>query len=352
MLGGFWIRLIGRLTYIPLILSIPLIVLSGVLGKNYVPSQQVAFMSDLATSSERTWDIYVMDVERHIIDRVTWGPGSERFPAWSPDGKKLAFHSNQRGLDKNVHEFYDLYLIDPDGRNIQVLTENHLPLPDENFPGQGGSSMVAWSPDGTQLGFHTGGGGSNWELAVIDLTTLHVRYLTRDLNNTYGGVNIHFEWSPDGTQVAFSSQRDAIDTGGMDIFLMDLTTGLITRLTDPGVVYNPNNPSPTSEENYPAWSPGGKWIAFVMSRGGLGENIYIMDTDGGNIRPLTDSSYTDGFPVWKPDGSGVVFDSDRKGNITQRQLYIVDLATLTVRQLTDIPASAQAPSWRPAAPAN
>lgn len=341
MLGGHWIRLTARLVFMPMLISGLLVVFSTWLGQNFTETEQVAFMSDIDSpfSEEgEIWNIYVLDVNRHVLDRLTWGKGSKRFPAWSPDGKRIAFHGNQRGVERNVLRFYDMYVVDADGRNLQLLTENHIDVPEDGYPGDAGSSMASWSPDGTRIGFHTGIGGT-WNLAIMEIATQQVRYLTRR-----SGVDIYFEWGPDGERIVFA-RDNATDNYSRDIFTMTLNNRRITQITDRDVVYDPNSPTPISNENYPAWSPNGEFILFSSDQGGIGENLYLMKPDGSNITRLTDATYQDQFPVWKADGSGVAFNSNRAGRYDQ--IFTLDLETLTIRQLTNLDAFALAPSWKP-----
>ncbi len=69
-----------------------------------------------------------------------------------------------------------------------------------------------------------------------------------------------------------------------------------------------------------------------------------MDADGGNIRQLTNHPATDYDPRWLPDGSGILFTSDRSGN---SDIYLLNLADNTLQQLTFHPAEDRAPAWRP-----
>jgi TolB protein len=91
-------------------------------------------------------------------------------------------------------------------------------------------------------------------------------------------------WSPDGNRIAFVSfQNDKFD-----IFVMNISTGEITQVTD----------SP-SADRYPTWSPDGQSIAFTSNRDGNWE-IYIMDLVGNRLIRLTEDPGYDTNPVWSP----------------------------------------------------
>ena len=94
---------------------------------------------------------------------------------------------------------------------------------------------------------------------------------------------------------------------------------------------------------YPTWSPDGKQIAFAAAgRQKVDFDIYVMDADGGNIRPLTDDRATDSDPAWSPDGKQIAFRSGRVGG----GIYVMDANGRNVRRLT-IFQDDQGPTWSP-----
>jgi TolB protein len=81
---------------------------------------------------------------------------------------------------------------------------------------------------------------------------------------------------------------------------MELSTGAVTRLThNKGL------------DDYPAWSPDGKRLAWTSNRRGNFE-IYVMHADGTNPRNATNNPAIDNFPAWTPDGR-LTFVSNRSG---------------------------------------
>jgi TolB protein len=80
---------------------------------------------------------------------------------------------------------------------------------------------------------------------------------------------------------------------------------------------NPQNLTENRNNDWnPSWSPDGKRIAFQSDRKGDLENfdIYVMGADGMNQQKLTNNRAWDGSPSWSPDGERIVFWSDRDGN--------------------------------------
>ena len=86
---------------------------------------------------------------------------------------------------------------------------------------------------------------------------------------------------------------------------------------------------------------GGRKIAFFSNRDGNNE-IYVMDTDGGNLRNLTNSPASDDCPNWSPDSQWIAFSSNRDGN---EEIYIMDADGDNLRKLTNNDAFDAAPDW-------
>jgi Tol biopolymer transport system component len=148
------------------------------------------------------FEIYVVNHDGTGLTRLTGSTSWDTSPAWSPDGKQLAFQSNRDG---NV----EIYAMESDGSNQRRLT--HSPS-DEASP--------AWSPDGRWIAFHSdhkddgnpeiylmpaSGSGSSLAGSSIQLTDIK-------------GWDINPVWSPDGRFLAFYSDR----SGNFEIFIMPL----------------------------------------------------------------------------------------------------------------------------------
>ncbi len=105
-----------------------------------------------------------------------------------------------------------------------------------------------------------------------------------------------------------------------------------------------------SADSDPRWSPDGKRIAFTryMDKEKIqtSSELFIMNADGTHTQRLTHNNVADADPSWSPDGQHLAFTSLRGGKL---DVYVLDVATQTVKQLTGIGDKEQsaAPDWSP-----
>jgi TolB protein len=159
----------------------------------------------------------------------------EESPAWSPDGKWIAFTSTR-------HNNQELYIARPDGKDVKRLTEH-----------SGLDAHPAWSPDGKWIAFTTDRWG-DLELALLEMGSLKVTRLTESR-----GLDDYPAWSPDGKQLAFTTNRD----GNFEIYVVAADGK------------NPRNVTRHAGiDNFPAWTPDGR-LTFVSNRDG-GFDIYVQ----------------------------------------------------------------------------
>jgi len=136
---------------------------------------------------------------------------------------------------------------------------------------------------------------------------------------------------PAGTVlIAFDTGRDGEEN--TEIYVMDTQGENLRNLT--------NHPAGDAS---PAWSPDGATIAWISNREG-NYDIYTMTADGTNVRRLTDDPEADVWPAWSPDGASIAFMSKRDGDW---EIYVMDADGANPRRLTTEAGDDRAPAWSP-----
>jgi TolB protein len=146
-------------------------------------------------------------------------------------------------------------------------------------------------------------------------------------------LNINPVWSSDGKAIAYTSYRRS---NFPDLYIQRIYEG-----TPPE---SPAHGTDRIHNFLPAWSPDGTKIAFMTNRDG-NQEIYVMDTNGSNLRRITRHPGIDATPTWSPAGNQIAFTSDRSGS---PQIYIVDADGLGQPQrITTDESWADRATWSP-----
>lgn len=219
-------------------------------------------------------EIYVMDYDGHGARTFSRDRSIALFPAWSPDGRQLAYVSYRSGAP-----------------NIVVRGEDGLILGSTRF--RATTTSPALSPTG-QLAFSSSKDGGAMEIYVANSDGSSARRLT----NTRNAVNISPRWNPKtGREIAFISDR----SGAPQIYVMDASGGNERPLLALG-----------GRMDTPAWSPDGRFIAFTWDGGGGSFQVYLADVASGQVIRLTNQGRNES-PAWSPDGRHIAFQSNRTG---------------------------------------
>lgn len=172
------------------------------------------------------------------------------------------------------------------------------------------------SPDGQIIYFSSRQSG-NYEIYSVDINGKNVQRLTRDIGSLYAP-----ELSPDGGRIVFTNH-------GSGIWVMKP---------------DGKNPHPITNKDDidPTWSPDGSMIAFASSRAG-DRQLFVMNTDGSDIRQVTDMKNMGGRSTWSPDGTRLAF---YRGPFGDRNIYIINVDGTGLVRLTN-GGDNLGPSWSP-----
>jgi len=237
----------------------------------------------------RTWkryqggwaqDLYVFDLANNTARQVTSDARTERDPIWQNSG--MYFVSDRSGT-------LNLYRLE-EGGSWQAVTEEDTW--DIKWASGDGESRIVYEVQG-QIGLYDAESGTSQRLTVR-VPDDQVRRIARRIN--VKGQMEDFDVSPDGTRVLVTARGD--------IFSVPVEHGVTRNLTQRG----------DAHDREAAWSPDGKWVAFISDRSGE-EQLYVVDQMGGEARQLGNVNTARLYrPIWAPDSSAIAF-YDHTGKI-------------------------------------
>jgi Tol biopolymer transport system component len=304
---------------------------------------------------------------------LTHDPGSDSRPAWSPDGRSIAFlrttpqgrawylTSVLGGPERKLAEVFPYFDLGsgnstyfaPNGKSLAIVDKVSSAEPSSIYllsledstrrqltfppPATTGDYYPAFSPDGKRVAFARAVSFSATDLYVLELPNGRPRRLTFD------GLTIDgLAWNADSKEIIFSSRRggsfnslwkigaaggtpERVSAFGEDIISPAVShdggrLAYTRRLDDMNiwkfsldeagrVVGRAPLIASTFRDSDPDYSPDGRRIAFTSGRNGS-FGIWVSDADGSNARLLFDGGpYVTGSPRWSPNGKRIVFDS-------------------------------------------
>ncbi len=367
------------------------------LGGDFRPAfspdgRKLAFSSDRDSpvtrrgrAGVRSGDIYVLDLAERRLQRLTDAPGWDGSPAWSGDGKTIAFYS-QRGLTPTPHnQSARIWAMNADGSNQRVVTPDEtLAISPEFLPG----GRIVYSRK-TKEGL--------WQIVSVDAEGANERIESDSSKNSYwkptrgpstGSIVAHGSNTrglPDGEAtspestfaegpflVAGAPFRKKLPDREIELYPIRYFTAVLNPTKDLFLLTHPP-PGATDllvsgtdgsgqrklfqfdrmQNTFASmgWSRDGEWIAFTRGGNALKadaeSDVWKMRWDGSELQNLTpDSRGNDGYPSFSGDGKQIVFRSGRSGSF---ELYLINADGTNVRRLTDDTADKFFPVFSPTA---
>lgn len=250
--------------------------------------------------------------------QLTFSSQRQFHPAWSPDGRWIAFMSDFDG-----NEQWDVFVVSAETGEVVNLTSTPE-IAEEN---------PVWSPDGGRLAFIAKPkSGSTFEIEVIDLATRERQPVTQNTPKEWG--NFGPVWSPDGTRIAFT--RSHATGRDSSVYLLDLSTGEARNLT-------PHE----GEQNWAVadWSADGSTLLINSDAGNGYDNVALLDLSSGQVEWLTQEKWEIGAGEFSPDGQRLTWTANIDGNF---EIFLFDRRSGKAERLP-LPKGVNAPAGTPTA---
>ena len=289
----------------------------------------IIFVSD--RGGDDLLQIFRMRPDGTDITQLTFGPGNKSQPRWSPDGKRIAYVSDQ---NRNR----EIYLMNANGTQSINLTQNSA---DDYDP--------SWSPDGTIMSFASERINNVAQVFLMNISCEDDAgtCVTGNPHNLSEGFAVEFSpaWAPAGiTLPAWIPVEQplvvaaSINGARRRLFFRSATGG------DP-VWFDLQDRIIGADEL--RWTPDGKFIIFTWKQPGLHEIYALPIALRGNSWIRLTNSQGNREPSISPDGQWIVYNSTRDQN---HEIYVMSISGSNQLNLTNHPGIDKHPDWQPASP--
>ena len=275
-------------------------------------------------------NIYVMDDDGSNVQRLTFtqDPQADGRPVWSPDGTCIAFVRDTH--DGVRDQKYEVFLMHPDGSNVQQLTNDGK-----------SKSTGTWSPDGHHLAFTTYNNG--YEIYVMDILTREVVQLTHNPGERDGAS--YPSWSPNGKYIAYVQRINlGRENNRTTLYVMNAdgteANELIRHVKWVG-------------RTEPHWGPDSRSVLYSETRYALVdgfskamESRVVIQKYGSKVRRIlkTPENWFIHGVCWMDNGRKVLI-SAREGEQEDFEIHQYHLATEQITNLTNHPANDISMDW-------